>query len=534
MKTLSSTPRLFPLFLIFIILLGNLASPTSVHAAGIVVNSLLDTTVIDGGCTLREAIQNANDNAASNADCATGVGADTITFSVDGTITLGSTLPTIEDVAGLMIDGAGHGVTISGNHAVRVFEIGTAPVTLNNLTIANGHHNDWGGGIENNAGGTLTITRCSFTGNSAPYYGAIFNGATMTVVNSTFSGNSASKNGAAIGAKSATLTIINSTIANNTAPDIGGISVWQGTSTLRNTIVANNTGGNCSQVTPITNGGNNIDSGVTCGWGSANGSKSNTDPLLGALIGSPAYLPLKAGSPAIDAGKDAVCNGAVVNGQSQNGLARPQGVHCDIGSVEKKLTIVNFSRNSIAVQDGWISETSETSNMGGTFTNGTSTLRLGDDASRRQLRAILSFDTSGVPDAAVITSLTLKIRKQAITGGGDPVALLQGFMLDVMNGTYGVPALQPTDFQATGATTVFKTFGPYLSVPDSLGWYTVSLPATAYKYVNKLTTSSGLTQIRLRFKLDDNNNRLANFLSVYSGEAASTSRPRLMIQYYVR
>jgi hypothetical protein len=51
--------------------------------------------------------------------------------------------------------------------------------------------------------------------------------------------------------------------------------------------------------------------------------------------------------------------------------------------------------------------------------------------------------------------------------------------------------------------------------------------------VNKSTARSGLTQIRLRFKLDDNNNRIANYLSVYSGNAPSSSRPQLVVTYYV-
>jgi hypothetical protein len=103
--------------------------------------------------------------------------------------------------------------------------------------------------------------------------------------------------------------------------------------TLRNTIVANSaSGGNCGGT--ITNGGNNIDSGTTCGWGSTSGSISNPDPLLGALTGSPAYFPLNSGSPAIDAGDDAVCAAAPVSNASQNGVIRPQGAHCDIGSYE--------------------------------------------------------------------------------------------------------------------------------------------------------------------------------------------------------
>jgi len=58
---------------------------------------------------------------------------------------------------------------------------------------------------------------------------------------------------------------------------------------------------------------------------------------LGSLTGSPAYFPLNAGSPAIDAGDDAICTAAPVSNTSQNGLTRPQGAHCDIGSFELKI-----------------------------------------------------------------------------------------------------------------------------------------------------------------------------------------------------
>lgn len=100
------------------------------------------------------------------------------------------------------------------------------------------------------------------------------------------------------------LTLNNVTIANgNTAGNGGGI--YQGNSTtvtLLNTIVANNTGGNCYGT--FTNGGNKIDSGTTCGWGSANGLMSDTDPLLGPLADNNGRLTetmaLLTGSLAID------------------------------------------------------------------------------------------------------------------------------------------------------------------------------------------------------------------------------------------
>ena len=52
---------------------------------------------------------------------------------------------------------------------------------------------------------------------------------------------------------------------------------------MKGTILAgNDTGGNCAGTAP-TNGGCNLDSAATCGFGTTSGSKSDADPLLGPL-----------------------------------------------------------------------------------------------------------------------------------------------------------------------------------------------------------------------------------------------------------
>ena len=284
-----------------------LASPA--HAAAYTVNSTADTTDSDGcttasgGCTLREAINAANTSS--------GV-ADTINFdeqSLPGqqTITLGSQL-TITDSAGLIIDGGSANITVSGNNAVRVFDVvlSGAKLTLTNITVANGRLNfSAGAGIFNN--GTLTVNNSTLSGNSAPSGGGIYNqGGTLTVSNSTLSGNSATQSG-------------------------GGLGMNAGTVSLKNTIVANSpSGGNCAGT--ITNGGYNLDSGTSCGFGTANNSLSGEEPLLGPLAdnGGPTWThALLEGSPAID-------KGVAVAGitTDQRGVARPQGPAPDIGSFE--------------------------------------------------------------------------------------------------------------------------------------------------------------------------------------------------------
>ena len=268
------------------------------HAATYTVTNLNDA----GAGSLRQAIIDANG----------AVGADIINFSLGGTITLASTLPFITDAAGLTIDGTGQTVTISGNNTVRVMQ-DNASLTLNNLTIANGFDAIGGGGLYTT--GITTITNSTFSGNSggnAGGGGINSNGGTLIITNSTFSGNSSTGSGGGI---------------NNNIFSAGTV-------TLLNTIVANSTsGGNCFGT--ITNGGNNIDDGTTCGWASASGSMSSTNPLLGPLAdnGGPTQtMALLSGSPAIDGVTFNSPNSAPAT--DQRGVARPQGSRYDIGAFE--------------------------------------------------------------------------------------------------------------------------------------------------------------------------------------------------------
>src|SRR4051794_31159673 len=97
-----------------------LLAPTNARAASFTVTTLADS----GTGSLRQAIEDAN----------TTTGADTITFSVSGTIVLASTLPAIND--DLTIDGTGQSVTVSGNNAVQVIAVnGGKTLNLNALTI---------------------------------------------------------------------------------------------------------------------------------------------------------------------------------------------------------------------------------------------------------------------------------------------------------------------------------------------------------------------------------------------------------------
>jgi hypothetical protein len=91
------------------------------------------------------------------------------------------------------------------------------------------------------------------------------------------------------------------------------------------------------------------------------------------------------------------------------------------------------------------------------------------------------------------------------------------------------PALQLIDVQVT----LSRTDEPF-SLALSGGWYTINLNRTVVNDINKLTTSSGVAQFRLRFKIDDNNNAGANTLNIISGNnATQAKRPELIIGYSI-
>jgi len=180
---------------------------------------------------------------------------------------------------------------------------------------------------------------------------------------------------------------------------------------------------------------------------------------------------------------------------------------------------------SVGAYDGWILESSDTNNPGGSVNASDTTIRLGDDASDRQYRSILSFNTASLPDTAVITSIVLKIKKQGLVGT-DPFTTHLGLLVDICKPYFGTTlGLTASDFQALASKGSVGIFG----TTPSAGWYTVTLSSTARPYINK----TGTTQFRLRFQKGDNDDMGADYLKFYSGNAGTASRPVLIIQYYI-
>ncbi len=427
-----------------------------------IVNASADTD--DGGCdtlgqgsghldcTLREAI-----NAANAFGSASTISFDANVFTSAQTITLTSALPPIANT--VTIDGPGADLlTIDGDQAYRPFYVGTrGALSVSGLTLARGRQskggaiysngtlavrrvafvtnvatNTEGGGLYLN-NGNATVSASTFSGNTANGQGgAIHNhGATLMVINSSFTGNSAlcptaSYGGAVYTAPGGTTTLINSTADGNAAAS-GGNLYSNGTLTVHNSIVADaTTGGDCVAPAGATISVHNslIEDG-SCGITNGIDGNLNGDPLLVALAdngGPTRTLALQAGSPAIDAGDNALALDENANplstDQRGSGYPRVVGGTVDMGAFEYSDTappvLLSFTRqNPMAANTN-----ADTLTIRASFSEAVQNVDVGDFA-------VDGTTTVGVSGVSAVDAATYDIT----LSGGD----LAGF-----NGTVGL------------------------------------------------------------------------------------------------
>jgi hypothetical protein len=229
--------------------------------------------------------------------------------------------------------------------------------TINSSTFTTNDAEE-GGGIYEDSDDTLAISGSTFDDNTAGLYGggALINGAAY-ISNSTFAANEAQDGGGIVVFQ--TLTLANCTISTNIGTDTsgagGGLYANSGNTTIYNTIIALNTLGDDTTPSDITG---TLDTDLAAGQtpssnnligtggsgGLTNGVTGNivgANPDLGPLQnngGSTDTMALLAGSPAIDAGNNALAldaNGnALTTDQRGPGFARIVNGVVDIGAYE--------------------------------------------------------------------------------------------------------------------------------------------------------------------------------------------------------
>ena len=189
-------------------------------------------------------------------------------------------------------------------------------------------------------------------------------------------------------------------------------------------------------------------------------------------------------------------------------------------------TEVTFA--SVGAEDGMIVESTETSDVGGRASSvGTEggSLRVGDFGGDPQVKTIVSFDTSSLPEGAVVTSATLRLRRGTLAGA-NPFDTLGVITVDLHDSGFGGdPAFAASDFEAAATHPAVATLSNALANGD---WSEGTLDAAGLAALN----AAGTTQFKLYFPLDDNDNGSQDSLGYYPGDNADpVNHPQLVVTY---
>jgi poly(hydroxyalkanoate) depolymerase family esterase len=146
---------------------------------------------------------------------------------------------------------------------------------------------------------------------------------------------------------------------------------------------------------------------------------------------------------------------------------------------------------SIAAEDGYVKANADgTLPAVGTMT----TLAVGRGTDGKQNRTILSFDTSSLPDSAVVVRAYVRVTWSTGLGNpwGNPVG--NSLLVDVKNGTFGAAGTETTDFLAAPTASGAASIGQFSTGTKN----STDFSAAGLSAINR----TGRTQLKLRFSLD--------------------------------
>ncbi|MDX2175694.1 MAG: HYR domain-containing protein [Candidatus Sumerlaeia bacterium] len=185
---------------------------------------------------------------------------------------------------------------------------------------------------------------------------------------------------------------------------------------------------------------------------------------------------------------------------------------------------------ALSVQDGWVIESAQGSEVGLQRDNGNREVRFGDTGLNQQQKGFLGFDTSQLDllyPGAEIVSAQIEVTRFGVTGNPASLGRIYVQMLCPNQVAYwGLsPVLEQEDFagcEFIGDATATAPEFPAAD-GDTVLW---TLSPEALAAINR----NGSTQFRLVFEQPDNDNNLTDHLGIFSANYFDTeARPKLLL-----
>lgn len=182
---------------------------------------------------------------------------------------------------------------------------------------------------------------------------------------------------------------------------------------------------------------------------------------------------------------------------------------------------------------GWIQEDPNNLTHGGSYTtSGTPLLRMGDTTTRLGYRSVVQFDTSGIPDNAVITSASITFGYQGMSGsnsGWGPTGHTNDIAIYVPSSgsCFGNCYLENGDFEAAvQSTPVGYVVNAANSTPPSPVTYNPVTFTTLLDHISK----TGVTEFKVRWYRTSDTDSTSDQLVWYG---YGDIRPTIDVAYYI-
>jgi hypothetical protein len=219
-------------------------------------------------------------------------------------------------------------------------------------------------------------------------------------------------------------------------------------------------------------------------------------------------------------------NGTPADAKIVGAKILPESAATTATHVFRLVPLITRIYRSNGTHDGFVVESQENSKVGLIKDSSLAYLKIGDDEKKRQNLAIVSFNTSALPNTAIVRLALIKLKLDRIVGQSTIFTAFGGLRVDIRKPYFGAGlVLESSDFQAAASQPLVGRFG---TVPVS-GWYNARLGVTSFQYVNL----TGYTQFRLRFYKDDDNDLVADYVRFHSGNSIAAHTPILVIRYYL-